>query len=181
MNELNELNTTVDEMETLEIDYAPEALDEPYKPVHQLYIPDEARELYESKGFDLQWVRIYVPNTQGQIDKKNVQQKEGDQYTFVLRSEVPGLTKAMVGFFGQELADESSELYIVGDLALAKFPLARKASKKRYNEQRMQSRSKAIVHDLRKNDLSPDKSAGEKFETVRQQPQGPRGNVEFGD
>ena len=178
---MNELEQTVEELETIDVDYAPESLEEPYKPVNQLFIPDEARSLYESKGYDLQWVRVYVPDTQGQLDLKNIQKKEGDHYSFVPRSEVPGLQKAMIGYFGEQVSEGSHGLYIVGDLALAKFPLVRKEAKKRYNEQRTHSRSRAIVDDLRKNDLMPNKQAGEKFETVRQQPKGPRDNVDFGE
>lgn len=175
----DELETTLDEIETLEDNYSEDMLTEEYKPVNQLFIPEEAQKEYEAKGFDLQWVRIYVPNTQGQLDLKNIQKKEGDMYEFVPRSEIPGLKKAMTSFFGDEVTNNDHGLYVVGDLALAKFPLVRKEQKKRFLEKRTWSRNKAVIDDLRKNKLSPDSRHGEKFETTRDQPK--TQTVEFGD
>ena len=175
----NELDSTVDEMEFIEDSYAPDELLETYKPVNQLFVPEAAKEKFRAQGFDLQWVRIYQPNSNGQMDFKNIQKKENDMYQFVLKSEIPGIKKAMTGFFTDQLTDNINGLYIVGDLALAKFPLARKEAKKQYNENKTKARSKALIDDLKKNRLMPDVNAGEKFETTREQPKGRE--VSFGN
>lgn len=176
---VDELNSTIDEIETLEeMNYAPEVLDEEYKAVNQLYVPEEARAKYAELGYDLHWIRIYVPNSQGQLDLKNIQKKESDLYDFVPRSEIPGLKKTMSSYFGDKITEGDHGLYIVGDLALAKFPFARRAAKRRFLDERIKSRSKALISDLRKNSLMPDSKSGEKFETIREQPKSRE--VEFG-
>jgi hypothetical protein len=85
----------------------------------------------------------------------------------------------MSSYFGEGVAEGQHGLYIVGDLALAKFPLVRKAAKRRHLQERTRLRSKALISDLRKNDLMPDRNSGEKFETIRDQPKSRE--VEFGD
>lgn len=174
----DELDTDIEQEESLQEEYVEPNFEEPYKPVNQLYVPEEAKEKFKELGFDLQWVRIYAPNSNGALDSKHIQRKEADFYEFVKRKEIPGLKDAMTSFFGEELNQNSHGLYIVGDLALAKFPLKRKEQKKRYNQAKVRSRTKAVIHDLRKNAVMPDKTAGEKIETVREQP-GQR-DVEFG-
>lgn len=158
----NELETTLDEQEAIveevnEID----PLDEPYRPVGQLHIPEEAVNLYKEKGFDLHWVRIHVPSSNGELDFKNIQKKEADLYEFVPRQEIPGLKRTMTSYFGDDVLKGEHGLYVVGELALAKIPHRRIQSKRRYIDQRTQSRSTAIVNDLRKNNLMPDANRGE--------------------
>jgi hypothetical protein len=177
-NTNEELETNLDQTETIQEEYAPEYEDEDYKQVNQLNVPEEARDHFDGLGFDLQWVRIYDPDTQGKLDLKNIQVKENDQYTFVPRAEVPGLKKAMSSYFGEELDDGSHGLYVIGDLALAKFPKSRQLAKRKFLAQRTNSRSRAIVDDLRKNSLMPSSDRGEKIEIVQERPKAR--NVEFG-
>jgi len=157
------LDTNIDELEDIEMgmSYTDADLDEPYKPVSQLHIPQEAVDHYARQGFDLHWVRIYQPNSHGTLDGKNIQQKENDRYQFIPRSEIPGLGKAMTSYFGNKLDTSSHGLYVVGDLALAKIPTVFKEKKKDFLAQRTRDRSEAVIHDLRKNNLLPNKERGE--------------------
>lgn len=178
----DELETTVDEVEAIEKNYAPTDLEESYKPVSQLFIPEEAKQFYKERGFDLQWVRINVPNSQGQMDLKNIQKKEADRYEFVLRKDVPGLSQSMTGFFGDKISNGDHGLYIVGDVALAKFPLARKEAKRAFLRRRTEARSQAIIKDLKKNNLLPNKDADEKIEIFRDSPKSNNSKkIDFGD
>lgn len=181
MTEINELDQLLDETEVLEEESSldQDYLEESYEQVNLLYIPEEAKRHYASKGFDLQWVRIYEPGSHGNLDGGHIQRRENDRYTFVPRNEIPGLGKAMSSYFGEQLETNSQGLYIIGDLALAKFPIARKKAKREWLDNRVQARSKAILGDLARNKVSPNAAHGEKFETVRQQPKG--NTVDFGD
>lgn len=163
------VNETIEE--TLETSETPrvELLDENYKPPNQLFVPERAKEKFLAEGYDLQWVRIIEPGTQGSLDIKNIQKKEADGYSFVLREDITDLDDQMSSFF-KDKVDTHNGLYIVGDLALTKFPLVRKEQKRRYLDQRTKKRSEAIVNDLRKNAVMPNPVAGEVFETRRQQP-----------
>lgn len=165
---MSELTTNLDELEALEEEQAVAGLDEPYTPPNQLHIPQEAKDHFEQQGYNVHWVRIYVPNTQGELDKTNIQTKENDQYTFIPRDEIKGLKKSMTSYFGEEIDKGSHGLYIVGDLALAKIHKKRVEAKTAYNRNRTESRSRAVIEDLRRNSALPssDRNEGWKIEQV---------------
>lgn len=167
---VDELTTTVAELETL---------DEPYRPVSQLHVPEVARKRLNAEGYDVQWIRVIVPNSNGALDSQNIIKKESDQYEFIPRSEIDGLSKAMTSYFGDEIDKSSHGLYIVGDLALAKVKFSHLERKRKYVDQRTQDKSKSIVDDLRRNKVLPasEREEGWKIETT--QPNGGR-NTEFG-
>jgi hypothetical protein len=169
--------TNLDDLETLE-DATYEALPEEYKPVNQLNVPEEAKLKFAQLGFDLQWVRIYVPASNGQIDLRNVQVKEGDFYEFVRRDEIPGLKKAMTGYFGDQVTQNVNDLYVVGELALAKFPKQRQKQKRQYFDQITKARSQALISDLKRNSLMPSVQ-GDVYKTERAQPKAKM--VDFGE
>ena len=171
------INETLDASEGVDIETAPEELPENYRNVKQLHLPQEAIDAYAEKGWELLWVRIYDKNMQ--LDLKNIQMYENDMVTFVPRSEVPGLSKAMSSYFGNEVAEGSHGLYVVGDLALAKWPKTRKKQREEYVNNRTLSRSRAVINDLRKNNVLPNAERGEGWDTVREQPK-PREDVNFG-
>ena len=148
----------------------PKELPEQYKPVSQLTVPQKAVDHFKAQGYSLQWVRIKEPGAHGALDLKNIQKKEMEGYTFVPRSEIPGIRESMTSFFQDQMADSSHGLYVIGDLALAKFPLDKAKAKRKYNEARVRERSKAIIDDLRKNSVMPSREHGEGISTVRDAP-----------
>jgi hypothetical protein len=154
-----------------------EELPEEYTTEGILIIPDEARNYYASQGYALHWIRIYS-DANGTLDLQNIQKKEASKYSFVMRDEVPGLSETMSSFFKDKIKDNTYGLYVVGMVALAKVPVSRMKAKRQALDEMTRARSRAIIDDLRRNALLPNQMAGEKFETVRQQPR-PR-NVEFG-
>jgi hypothetical protein len=165
---------------SVEIEAAPDMLDENYRSVAQTYIPEEAKKLYKEKGWELLWVRVYKPHSD-ELDSKHIQKNENDMITFVPRGEVPGLSDAMSKHFGEQLSDSSHGLYIVGDVALAKWPIARKKQREEFVNNRTRSRSQAVINDLRKNSVMPDSSREEGWSTVREQPKARTDvDVEFG-
>lgn len=176
----DELSDTVDEIEKLDESFNIEELPEEYKQVDLLYVPQEAKDYYAGLGFDLQWIRVYE-TANGGYDLKNINRKEGDMYQFVPREEIPGLKKTMSSYFGEEVTRGQHGLYIVGDCALAKFPMARKAQKRRWIDEKTRSRSRAVIDDLKKNRLSPDAAHGEKFIIERDNPKTKGYDVEFGE
>ena len=86
----------------------------------------------------------------------------------------------MSGLFKKEAKDPTSELYIIGDLALAKIPTERVIAKRKYIEQQTRARNRAIIDDLRKNSVMPDASRGEEFKTTRSRGPNSR-DVGFGE
>lgn len=155
----DELNSSVEIQEGLEKETI-ESLDEPYKPKSQLYIPEEARELYRSKGYELQWVRIFTPRTT-ELDSTNIIAKEADLYSFVPREEIPGINVAMSSYFKDRLDQSHNGLYVVGELALAKVPIKRLKEKRKYLDNLVKSRHQAIIGDLRKANALPSTDRGE--------------------
>lgn len=153
---------------------------EDYTPVNQLSIPDEARAAYSAKGYELHWVRVFS-DTSGTLDMRNIQKKEAAGYTFVKRSEIPGIQENMSSMFSSQMKDSTTELYIVGDLALAKISKERVRAKRKYIEEQTRARNRAIIDDLRKNRVMPDESRGEEFRISRSQPNEASRNVDFGD
>lgn len=167
----DELNSTVEDLETL---------DEPYRPVSQLHVPEEAKRRFAAEGYDVQWIRVIVPNSNGSLDSQNIIKKESDQYEFIPRSEIEGLGKAMTSYFGEEIDKGNHGLYIVGDLALAKVRFSRLKKKREYIDRRTQDKSRSIVDDLRRNKVLPsaDREEGWSVETTRQPVEGR--DTEFG-
>ena len=145
----------LDVTESIEEEVAPKMLEENYKPPSQLHIPLAAKEKFANLGYDLQWARIYVPRTQGELDLNNISKKEADMYEFVTREEIPGLSEKMSGHFKDKI-DNQGGLYIVGDQAMVKVPFSRIEAKRKYINQRTKSRSDAVMSDLRNNNVAPD-------------------------
>lgn len=175
------LNTDldVDMIDMMETDTRLPEIEEVYAPVNQLHVPDEAKRKFQAEGFSLQWIRIYS-GISGEFDVSNIQKKEAAGFTFVKRSEIPGLTSGMSGLFKKEAKDPTSELYIIGDLALAKIPTEKVIAKRKYIEQQTRARNRAIIDDLRKNSVMPDASRGEEFKTTRSRGPNSR-DVGFGE
>lgn len=136
-------------------------LEENYKPPGQLYIPEEAKQHFEAKGLDFHWIRIIEPGSNGDLDYKNIQQKETDGYQFVKRSEVPGLGNKVKSYFAEKLDESGHGLYVVGDLALAVVSKARKAQKRNYVDKLTHERSRSVIADLRKNSVMPSQERNE--------------------
>jgi len=154
-------------------------LPEEYTPVNQLNVPEEAKHHFKAKGYDLHWVRIYA-GVSGELDMANIQRKQAAGYSFVERREVPGLTQEMSGLFLKTLEDSPvANLYIVGDLALAKIPSEKVKAKRRFIEEQTRSKNRAIIDDLRRNSVMPDATRGETIKIERHQPKAR--DVGFGD
>lgn len=163
----DELNINLDETESLDMGYVDEELEETYKPSSHLHVPQKAVDFYAEQGFELRWIRFFSSPDRGAYDVKNVSRKEAEGYTFVKRTDVPGLTDALTSFFGEKLAIADHGLYMIGEMALAKIPVAKVEAKQKYLENQTRSRNRAIIEDLRKNDVLPNKSRGEEFKTER--------------
>lgn len=163
--------TPLEEMEGILPDLVPSTLDETYKPPSQLEIPQKAVRRFSREGYDLQWVRIYIDN--GSLDINNIRKKEADKYVFLTKEEVPEMTGSVLGNHFKEEVEKHKDLIVVGDLALAKVPLAHIDAKRRHYESLTKDRNRAIISDLRNNDLR-----GE-FRTTRDLPRSRE--VDFGD
>ncbi len=142
-------------------------LDESYRPASHLHVPKEAVEHYNEQGFDLRWVAIYSSPDRGSYNVKNITKKENEGYTFVKRDEIPGLSNALSSFFGEQLAAGDHGLYVIGEMALAKIPHSKIEARTRFLEDMTRAKSRAIIEDLRKNDVLPNKNRGEEFKTER--------------
>lgn len=139
-----------------------EDLDESYRPVGTLYVPLEALNKFEMEGFELRWVRIHAAGTvSGELDTQNIQRKEAEGYEFVLRSEIPGLKKGMLGFFDDALNNKDHGLYVVGGMALAKISKGRVAKKRQYIAEITRERSRSIIRDLNKDSINPNQDLKE--------------------
>lgn len=167
----------LDEMESVKEEVIPILLEENYKPPSQLFIPPNAIEKFAAQGFELQWARVYVPRTQGELDLNNISKKEADGFEFVTRDEIPGLKDKMSSYFGDKI-DTHGGLYIVGDQALVKIPYARVALKRKYIDKRTISRSKAVMADLRNNQAEPSRDRNEGIMVQQERPQSR--DVDFG-
>ena len=172
----DELNSTVEAQETLKENKI-DSLDEPYKPKNQLYIPEEAKKAYKKKGFELQWIRIFAPRTT-ELDSTNIISKEADEYSFVPRSEIPGINTAMSSYFKDRLDQSHNGLYVVGELALAKVPIKRLKEKRKYLDNLVKARHQAIIGDLRKANAMPSSDRGEGWKI--ESPSGRSRDADFG-
>ena len=167
------LDSSLDTLEALsEVEDEIEELDEPYRPAGIMYVPEETREYFDERGYDVQWVRIHAAGSNGQIDRKNIQMKEAEGFEFILREEVRGLGKKMSGYFDtlEDHRDPTNGLYVVGDVALAKIKKTKLVAKRRYIDNLTTARKRAIISDLRKNSVSPDAKSQEEinFGTTKQ-------------
>ena len=164
----DELETNLDEMEGLEFEAEfDEDLDEPYKEATHLYIPPKAAEHFAEQGYELRWVTIYSSPDRGALDVKNINKKEQSGYQFVKREEIPGLSGALTSFFGEKLTAGDHGLYVIGEMALAKISFARVDARRRHLEDKTKARNKAIIEDLRKNNVLPNAVQGGEFKTTR--------------
>jgi len=179
-NDTEILEVDLDTAETLEAQdvYEDEELEEVYKPISQLHVPQEAKDAFRQKGYELHWIRINVPGS-GELDSKNIIMKEHDGYEPVRREEIPGLKKTMKSFFGEKLSDGAHGLYVIKDVALFKISHKRLEAKRRYVSDRTASRSKAIINDLRKNKVLPSTERGEGWKIETNRPKSSR-DTQFG-
>jgi hypothetical protein len=178
-NEL-ELDTDLDVMgeTTIQLEEAPREIPEQFAPNRLLHVPEEARQLYKEKGWDLYWVRFKDPTDPTRLDEQNLIDMENLGYQFVKRSEIPGLKTTFTGIYGQQQQD-AHDFYIVGQNVLAKIPHAIMEAGKEYKRKKTEARSKAVINDLRKNAAMPDASRNEGWNITREQPKGRE--VELGD
>ncbi len=125
-------------------------LDETYKPPGLLDIPEAVVRRFKRKGFNLQWIRIYIDN--GELDVKNIRVKEADRFSFVTKEEVPEMVLEQTSFFGAEV-QKHKDLITVGDLALAKVPIQHVMMKRKRLEEMNKEKTRAVINDLKQNDL----------------------------
>lgn len=152
-------------------------LPESYVPAGNLHVPDEVKARFESEGYVLRWIRIYLGNAE--LDVKNIRRKEAEGYSFVTKSEVPEMATSLSSYFKAEI-DRHGDLITVGDVALAKLPMAIREKRKEYYENLTRNRSRSIVSDLRKHSIG-DPARGDVITVERPNSKVNRRDVDFGD
>jgi hypothetical protein len=140
-----------EKLERQEIENMPEV----YKPVGMLHVPEETKEYFDMQGYDLRWVRIGASGTNGELDQKNIMRREAEGYIFIKREEVIGLGKSRKSHFEGEFETSGYGLYVIGGMALTKFPKHLAQSKRQHLDNITRSRSQAIIRDLKKDAVSP--------------------------
>jgi hypothetical protein len=123
-----------------------------------LHIPQEVRNFYAEKGFNLYWIGIYTAN--GELDGKNIRTKEMQGYTFVTQDEIPSMKSQLSSHFSSEL-NKHDGLIVMGDCALAKIEQRIVDAKRKEIARLTRERSAGIVRDIREAKLKG------KFETTR--------------
>ena len=141
-------------------------LEESYVRPNQLHIHPDVIERFAAKGLDLQWKRVYYDG--GKLDKKNIMAAKQEGFTFVTAEEAPEMNESYDGFFSDEIT-KHKDLIIQGELALASYPFAKKAAKRRWiDEQNAKKISEAssIIKKAR-----VDLTSKEGIKVERDQPQ----------
>lgn len=165
--ESTDLDTALEDALSEEIE-VPE-LYESYLKDDILYVPQEAKDKYASMGFDLQWIRIFAAGTTDVLDKANIHKKEQQGYVPLKKNEVPGLSKQMTSFFGDALNDDFG-MYVIGDSALCKIDKKLVEARRIKNQEKTRARSRGVIEDIRRNQVAPNRAAGEEYTTTRDVP-----------
>jgi len=111
------------------------------KPVFATYeapratdIPAELEDYFASEGFDLRWVRIINPETEG-VDLKNISKRRRQGWEPIYHKELESLQMPGVSDTFESGNDPKTKGYIVvGDLALFKRPMELGEQHREYNE-----------------------------------------------
>ena len=115
-----------------------------YTPPDYLQIPAALVQREKSQGNILRWIRISVVN---EPDLKNVSQRKSEGFEFVTIDQAPefdGLAEVIEN-------PKMGRMITVGDLALARIPLAKAKARQRFYEEAGQTRMRAVRQELQRN------------------------------
>lgn len=117
-----------------------------YEAPRQLEIPNEVLERFEADGYELKWVRIVDPKTNG-VDLKNISKKQRSGYEPVTHAEIKSLEfQGVSELFGRGSDSKTKDYLVINDVALFKIPTE-------FAEQRRQwveNESWRQINDLRR-------------------------------
>lgn len=120
-----------------------EARVQEWKEPNELEVPESLVRRLKGEGFGTRWVRILI---EGKPDPVNVMTRLREGYEFVRKDEAPEWVGAPTMDYGSH-----GNLIVIGDLALAKLPLAISQSRTRQIGERTRALTDAINRQLAEN------------------------------
>ena len=117
-----------------------------YEAPRHLEIPNEVLERFENDGYDLKWIRIIDPKTNG-VDLKNIAKRQRQGYEPVTHAEIKSLDfQGVSELFGRGSDAKTKDYLVINDVALFKVPIEVKEQRQQW----VDNESWRQINDLRR-------------------------------